>query len=374
MKRLVALIAFGSIISVSSQAQIAEQAVSKFQLLKNISYKSRSSGANIFTGDRSVDSSYALLAKRPDGSWAYKISSKTQEKWYYDHKRVTVDLTDKTYSIANDTLEPGNIYLPTLARIMERLAIDLAKGKRVTTFPDSIIAGKKYHHFRVTQLDSMNKDKKIYSATSFVLDKRSLLPYAFRQDGLGFIDGTDMYVTQMDEYTFSDYQVDRKNFPDPSALLVPEGFMAARPKGEKDLLQKGVIAPEIALVDLKGNHTKLSDYRGKVLLVSFTDNGCGYCAMAVGPVNQLLAKYNNREFAILNVNAFDSPAAIRTYNDRYQVKFNSYKPGKSAVQDYRVDGYPNFFVIDKEGKIVKGFGGFSEHLERDLSAAIDSAL
>ncbi|MCG2613750.1 TlpA family protein disulfide reductase [Terrimonas sp. NA20] len=374
MKRSVALLAFSSIISVSVQAQIAEQAVSKFQLLKNVSYKSRSSGANIFTGDKSVDSSTALLTKRRDGSWAYKISSKTQEKWYYDHKRVILDLTDKTYSIANDTLEAGSIYLPTLACIMERLAIDLSKGKPVTNLPDSIIAGKKYYHFRVTQLDSMKKDKKIYGATSFVLDKTSLLPYAFRQDGLGYIDGTDMYVTQLDEYTFSDYQVDRKNFPDPAALLVPAGFTAARQKGAKDLLQKGMVAPEMDLLDMKGNRTKLSDYKGKVLLISFTDNGCGYCAMAVGPVNELLAKYDQREFAILNVNAFDSPDAIRTYNDRYHVKFDSYKPGKSAVADYRVDGYPNFYVVDKEGKIVKGFGGFSEHLERDLSAAIETVL
>lgn len=365
---------FSPAVSISSHAQIAEQAVAKFRLLKNIRYGSLSTGANIFTGARSIDSSTALLSRQPDGSWAYKTVSATQEKWYYGYKRVTADLTNKTYSIVNDTIAPGSIYLPTLALIMDRLAADLAKGKPVTMLPDSVIAGKKYHHFRVTQLDSMNKDKKIYSATSFVLDKESLLPYAYRQDGLGFIDGTDMYVTQLDEFRFFNYQVNKRSFADLSALMVPKGFTAARPRHEKEVLKKGEIAPDIDLMDMKGKRTQLSGHKGKVILVSFTDNGCGYCGMSIAPVNDILAKFKPSDFTVINVNSFDSPEAILAYNARYKVKFDSYKPGKSAIEDYRVDGYPNFFIIDREGKVVNVIGGFSTDLEKKLSDAIESAL
>ncbi len=374
MKRLIAVILLSSTGWMQLQAQIAEKAVKQFKLWKNISYRSLSSGANIFTGERSVDSTEALLAKQPDGSWTYKTRNSTQEKWYYDHKRVTADLQDQTYRIENDTVAAGSIYLPTLAYIMDRLAADLAKGHHAITLPDSVIAGRKFHQFRVIQLDSMKKDKKIYSAMTFVLDKKTLLPYAFRQDGLGFIDGTDMYVTQLDEYTFFNYQLNQKNFPDISASMVPEGFTVARPKEAKDLLQKGQPAPEIDLVDMNGEQTKLSDYKGKVVLVSFTDNGCGYCAMSVGPSNEIYTKYKNQHFALININPFDSPDAIRRYNERYKVNFDSYKPGKSAVQDYFINGYPNFYIIDKEGKIAKRIDGYSPDLEKKLAEAIDSVL
>lgn len=374
MKRSVGFILLITLGWIQVHSQIAQQAVKQFNRLKNIGYTSLSSGANIFTGERSIDSTDALIVRVSDGSWAYKTRSSTEEKWYYDHKRVNIDLTKKTYKIINDTLEKGSIYLPTLAYIMDQLEQDLAKGLRVTTLPDSVIAGKKYYHFSITQLDSLRDGKRIYGATSFVLDKKTLLPYSYREDGLGYIDGTDMYVTLLNEYTFLNYQLDRNDLPDLSTSLVPEGFTAERSKQATDLLQKGDTAPDIELLDLKGKLTKLSDYKGRVLLVSFTDNGCGYCAMSVKPVNQLLAKYSNSNFTVINVNPFDSPDAIRSYNNRYNVEYESYKPGKSVLQDYHVDGYPNFYVIDKEGKIVKGFGGFSSDLEQKLADAIDRAL
>jgi cytochrome oxidase Cu insertion factor (SCO1/SenC/PrrC family) len=374
MKRLTGLFVFLLIGCTFLQAQIPQQAVQQFRLLKNIRYSCLSTGSNIFTGERSRDSSHALLSRQTDGSWAFKITGKTQIKWYADHKRVIADLEDKTYRVVNDTISAGNIALPTLALIMDRLSNDLSKGYPVSTLPDSVIAGKKYHHFRVTQLDSTAKGKKIYSATSFVLDKKTLLPYAFRQDGLGFIDGTDMYVTQLDEYSFANYTINSKNFPNLSALMVPEGFKAAKPKQEREVLQKGETAPEITLQDMKGKNTKLSNYKGKVVLVSFTDNGCGYCGMSVTPANEILARYKDRDFILINVNPFDSPDAILNYNKRFKVNYDSYKPGKSAVQDYRVNGYPNFFVIDKDGKIAKVIDGFSTNLEKKLSDAIESVL
>ncbi|RYY56545.1 MAG: TlpA family protein disulfide reductase [Chitinophagaceae bacterium] len=364
----------GLITCASTHAQVAEKTLHQFRRLNNISCEVRSAGTNIFTGELFTDTLSIYLTHGADGNWIFRRKGTREDRWFYNNKLVILDPAAKTYRIKLDTMHRGSIGLPVLALMMDQLEINLEKKHPLETLPDTVIRNQPCSRFRITTYQMEKKGKRCYNSVTFAVEKKGLLPLYYLQQGAGFIDGTDVYINQHDEYSFSNYKPNNSRFMDITALTLPADYVAETPSTAGSMLQTGVDAPDIRLTDLTGKHTSLKDLRGKTVLLMFTDNGCGYCAMSIEPVNQLYASYKNRGVEVVNVNAFDTPEAIAIYNKKYKVAYNSFKPGSSTVQEYRVQGYPKFYVVDAVGKITKGYSGYSNDLQQQLSAIIDSSL
>ena len=62
-------------------------------------------------------------------------------------------------------------------------------------------------------------------------------------------------------------------------------------------LEVGKPAPEFALTDLEGNAVKLSDHKGKVVILEWFNPGCPYVVYAheEGPLKAMAQKYDARE-------------------------------------------------------------------------------
>ena len=123
-------------------------------------------------------------------------------------------------------------------------------------------------------------------------------------------------------------------------------------------LTVGKVAPEIAGKDLDGNVFKLSDYRGRVVVLAFSGEWCGACRSEYPYQRLLLELYKDRPFDILGVNSDSDPAAARkgkgdrglTYRswwDGYAQK-NTHGPIASA---WSVVGWPTIYVLDENGVI-----------------------
>src|ERR671930_271312 len=102
---------------------------------------------------------------------------------------------------------------------------------------------------------------------------------------------------------------------------------------------------EIEGEDLEGKKMKLSDYRGKVVVLDFWANWCGFCRQMYPYERELVKRLQNEPFVMLGVNGDD---AIR---GRWQV-----------------DGYPLLFLIDHRGVIRYKYQG------RTAGKVIDKAL
>lgn len=75
------------------------------------------------------------------------------------------------------------------------------------------------------------------------------------------------------------------------------------------------------LKDMNGHDVRLSDYKGKPLLVNFWSTTCGPCQLETPELVDLAAKYKERGLAIIGISIDDTPNDIRAFADHYKVTY-----------------------------------------------------
>ena len=139
-----------------------------------------------------------------------------------------------------------------------------------------------------------------------------------------------------------------------SLLIVLSGLlgMAARPP------LVGSPAPEIVLKDLQGRDVKLSDLRGKVVLVNFWATWCKPCKEEMPAMQASYDKLRNKGFVVLAVNELEDTARvaehIRTHGHTFEVVMDH---NNQVANMYGVVGLPASFLIDPQGIVRERISG-----------------
>jgi thiol-disulfide isomerase/thioredoxin len=122
----------------------------------------------------------------------------------------------------------------------------------------------------------------------------------------------------------------------------------------------GEKAPEIELIDNTGKKIKLSDLKGKVVLIDFWASWCGPCRRENPNVVEAFSKYHKSKFA--NAKGFEVFSVSLDRNEQAwldaikqdKLTWDSHvwdKNGDFAKQ-YHITSIPMAFLIDGEGNIV----------------------
>ncbi|MCQ2285103.1 MAG: TlpA family protein disulfide reductase [Bacteroidales bacterium] len=119
----------------------------------------------------------------------------------------------------------------------------------------------------------------------------------------------------------------------------------------------GAIAPELAFPDPEGNIRKLSDLRGKVVLVDFWASWCGPCRRESPNVRNVYAKYHDYGFEVFSVSLDrDGDNWRKAIQDDKLVWPNHVSDLKQwqseAAAIYGVRSIPSMFLLDRDGRIV----------------------
>ncbi len=141
-------------------------------------------------------------------------------------------------------------------------------------------------------------------------------------------------------------------------------------------LSVGKPAPEIEGVSTKGEPLKLSDYRGKVVVMAFWGSWCGPCMRQIPHERELAERHKDRPFAMLGVNTDKDVEVARKVIEAEGMTWPNWYDGSPhegpITQRYHIAGYPTVFVIDAEGKIrsKNAFGQALNKLVDELLAEV----
>lgn len=359
--------------SYNSSAQVAKKVVENFKSLKNLTYTSTVREKDFFSDKISYDTTTALISVEQTKMKSFKIKGINQEEIFDGNKLFKINLNDSTYRVSLNT-ENSLYFYRSLPYFVKEIEESVMKQKSIIQLADSILNGISYYYLHITNLDSIKNGKRIFNLASLLVDKKTYLPYYYKSAMQGFIDGTNTFLTTFSEYYFSDYKINNKAFPDLTVAQVPSYFTLEKPKKSLPLLKSGTKAPDVGLSYADGSVFNLEKEKGKIVLLNFTVNGCPHCVEAIETLNRLFAKYKSGDFRIVSINAYDTNEAVLKYNRRFNVEYPTFIKSDNMnkiLEDYHIDGYPTFYLIDKAGNIAKSFSGYYATLEKELISSID---
>ena len=117
-------------------------------------------------------------------------------------------------------------------------------------------------------------------------------------------------------------------------------------------LRVGSPAPDFAFKDLDGNARRLSDFRGKIVLLDVWAMWCAPCVREAPKLSAAYKKLKEKNFEIVSLNKNDPLENLRKFIAENQMYWTHATTDESFLNLYRVDQYPTYFLIDKDGKII----------------------
>jgi peroxiredoxin len=118
-------------------------------------------------------------------------------------------------------------------------------------------------------------------------------------------------------------------------------------------------APDFALKDLNGRVYRLSDFKGRVVLLNFFATWCGPCRQEVPHLLNLRKKFGDQGVEVIGVSLdHEVDRALRPFVQRYRITYPVLLGTRKVVLDYGgIRGIPTTFVIDHNGTIRDYFAG-----------------
>jgi thiol-disulfide isomerase/thioredoxin len=110
-------------------------------------------------------------------------------------------------------------------------------------------------------------------------------------------------------------------------------------------------APDFALENLTGELVRLSERRGKPVILNFWATWCAPCVIEMPNIHEFYEKYPG-QFDVLAVNADESRLDVERFADDMGLTFDVLlDPGGKVQQLYEIRGYPTSFFVDRQGVI-----------------------
>ena len=121
-------------------------------------------------------------------------------------------------------------------------------------------------------------------------------------------------------------------------------------------------APDWTLKDVNGKTVRLSEFRGKVVVLNFWASWCSPCLKEIPGLVELQKKYLDRGLMIVGVSMDDDPELAKVTTQRLKITYPVVFGGPVVAAAYgQVAVIPSTFVINKEGKIATLHEGFTEN-------------
>lgn len=120
-------------------------------------------------------------------------------------------------------------------------------------------------------------------------------------------------------------------------------------------IEKGDLAPDFQLTTLDGKQVKLSDYKGKKVILNFWATWCPPCRAEVPDLEKFYSSYKDKDMVIIGVDltkAEKGKSVIRNFVKSYGITYLVPLDIENLVSGvYQVSVIPTSYVIDSRGII-----------------------
>jgi peroxiredoxin len=150
-------------------------------------------------------------------------------------------------------------------------------------------------------------------------------------------------------------------------------FLFAKPKAEdmkhaefSDLQA----APDFTLKDVNGKNVKLSDFKGKIVILNFWATWCGPCRKEIPDFIQLQKEYGKEGLQFIGI-ALDQEGMerVRPFAEKYNISYPILIGNNDIADKYGgMNAIPVTFLIDRKGMIRNHYIGMRQKADLESMA------
>ena len=133
-------------------------------------------------------------------------------------------------------------------------------------------------------------------------------------------------------------------------------------------------APDFTLKDINGKDVKLSDFKGKVVVVDFWATWCAPCRMELPHLIELQKKFEKQGFTFIGISVDEEGVkVVKPFSEKNKINYPILISDDKVQKDFGgIFGYPTAFLIDQKGNIVKKYFGYTSKqvFEKDISSLL----
>lgn len=146
--------------------------------------------------------------------------------------------------------------------------------------------------------------------------------------------------------------------------------------GQVDAAAKpGQTAPNFKVTATSGQTISQDNYPGHVLILDFFATWCQPCRMTIPHLVELNRKYGKQGLQVLGLSVDeDGDRAVKLFAGEFKINYPLALAGDATTNDFGVRSVPVMFLIDKKGKIVEVYRGYSDEMARAVEQSVKRLL
>ena len=139
-------------------------------------------------------------------------------------------------------------------------------------------------------------------------------------------------------------------------------------------LSIGKVAPEVLCLNIDGDkEDKLSNYKGKVVVLDIWATWCGPCKAMIPHEREMNEKLKGKPFAFISISGDETKETLTSFLEKEKMPWvHWFADRKGILKDWNIRFYPTMYILDHKGVIrAKGLRG--EELEKKVNELVVEA-
>jgi peroxiredoxin len=136
-------------------------------------------------------------------------------------------------------------------------------------------------------------------------------------------------------------------------------------------LELGQTAPDFTLKSMTGTNLKLTEQRGKIIVINFWASWCGPCRKEMPVLQKMYDKYQDLGVSVWGVNVEQENQAGRDFLADLNLSFPILFDASNTISAmYQVEAMPTTIIVDRDGLVRYAFKGYKPGYEKKYAKAI----